>query len=519
MKQNIIHTLWMAAVLPLLLASCQQEEFPGMNGTSDMTPLAITVTDGGYAPADGRQKTVTRATENGYRTDFTAGDECGLYIVRDGKAVYENVKLTATAGWGGGLTWRPEKAIAGGMDGESYFLYYPYQADMTGKTNASATGDADFFAPLISGWQPAADQRDYATGYAAGDLMTATGTATKDTNGMRQLWFSMTHRMALAIVEIPKTVYKFSDTSIPDYVMDSTTDFGNGAKPYCCKDGTYRYLVRPGQSDAATLTGYYADGKKEFVITPNNIEANTYKVYKVDGLVSYEKSCDLQPGDYFCKNSSNTWYIIPRTETPGSECIGIVFYTGHHPQDKSDFSSTGIGQKKCHGYVVALQDATSSWCIWGKNGTELGVYPKEKPDGYYYWPVNLDWSGYSYTQTIILAAGGKENLNATEPEGYPATYYAVVDYEKNKAQAPSGSSGWFLPSIGQLWKIYDLRSVLFAPESVATDLKSSDDYWSSSETHDKPAEVVFYFRMHRDHKWRMGYKDIKGCYVRPVLAF
>lgn len=518
MKQNIIHTLWMAVVLPLLLASCQQEEFPGMNGTSDLTPLAITVTDGGYAPADGRQKTVTRAIENGYRTDFTAGDECGLYIVRDGKAVYENVKLTATAGWGGGLTWRPEKAIAGGTDGDSYFLYYPYQADMTGKTNAFATDDSDFFAPLISGWQPAADQRDYATGYAAGDLMTATGTATKDTNGMRQLWFSMTHRMALAIVEIPKTVYKFSDTSIPDYVMDSTTDFGNGAKPYGCMDGTYRYLVRPGQSDAATLTGYYADGKKEFAITPNNIDANTYKVYKVDGLVSYEKKHDLQPGDYFCKNSSNTWYIIPRTETPGSECIGVVFYTGHHPQDKSDFSSTGIGQKKCHGYVVALQNATNRYCIWGKCGTELGLYPTEKPDGYTYMPVSLDWSGYSYTQTIIHAAGGKENLNATEQEGYPATYYAVVDYEKNKAQAPSGSSGWFLPSIGQLWKIYDLRSVLFAPESVATDLRY-DNYWSSSEDDDKPAEVVFYFRMHRDHKWRLCSKDYRNCYVRPVLAF
>ena len=168
--------------------------------------------------------------------------------------------------------------------------------------------------------------------------------------------------------------------------------------------------------------------------------------------------------------------------------------------------------------MVALQDATNRYCIWGKCGTELGVYAKEKPDGYYYWPVNLDWSGYSYTQTIILAAGSKENLNATEQEGYPATYYAVVDYEKNKAKAPAGSSGWFLPSIGQLWKIFDLRSVLFAPESVATDLKT-DNYWSSSESRNNPAERVLYFRMHRDVKSWWNGKDYKNCYVRPVLAF
>lgn len=62
MKRNIIHTFWMAAALPLLLASCTQEELPDMNGTSDLAPLSITVTDGGYASTD---KTMTRAAENG----------------------------------------------------------------------------------------------------------------------------------------------------------------------------------------------------------------------------------------------------------------------------------------------------------------------------------------------------------------------------------------------------------------------------------------------------------------------
>ena len=151
MKRNIIHTLWAAA---LLLTACTQEELP-LPGADNAAPLAITVTDGGYAPTaspgDMQKATATRATENGYRTDFTAGDQCGLYIVRNGAVVYDNVKLTATTGTDGSLVWQPEAGVtlAGGLSGESYFLYYPYQENMKDKVTASATDDDGFFAPLI----------------------------------------------------------------------------------------------------------------------------------------------------------------------------------------------------------------------------------------------------------------------------------------------------------------------------------------------------------------------------------
>ena len=134
MKRNILHTLWAAA---LLLTGCTQEELP-LPGADNAAPLAITITDGGYAlttSADGSQKAATRATEDGYRTEFTASDACGLYLVRNGAIVYDNVKLTATAGTNGSLTWQPEAGVtlAGGMAGEKYFLYYPYQEGGQGK--------------------------------------------------------------------------------------------------------------------------------------------------------------------------------------------------------------------------------------------------------------------------------------------------------------------------------------------------------------------------------------------------
>ena len=65
---------------------------------------------------------------------------------------------------------------------------------------------------------------------------------------------------------------------------------------------------------------------------------------------------------------------------------------------------------------------------------------------------DIDWNGYAWMQKIINAAGGKDKLNATEEAGYPATYYAAVDYQ-NKVAAPANTSGWFLPPIGQMRNI------------------------------------------------------------------
>lgn len=515
MNRNIIHTLWMAAALPLLLASCQQEELPGMNGASDTTPLSITVTDGGYVSTD---KAATRAVENGYRTEFTAGDECGLYIVRDGAIVYDNVKLTATAGTNGSLTWQPEASVtlAGGFPDESYFLYYPYQADMSGKTSVSATDADGFFALLISGWQPKADQSTYAD-YTASDLMTATGTAVR-TNGSISLSFSMTHRMAMAVIEMPKTMYKFNDNSIPDYVIATTADFGDNAKPCRMADGTYRCIVNPASSTATRITGSYADGKKAFVITPSNIAAGSYRTYKVDGATQSEKQATLQVGDYFCKGSDNNWYIIPQEAGSDGNVIGIVFHVGQHESDESDYSGTGIGEAKCYGYVVALTDATSDYCMWGVYEKELGCCPTDGDGNKLnnYSNPDIDWNGYAWTQKIITAAGGKDNLNASNQAGYPATYYAVVAYETG-CNAPTNSSGWFLPSIGQMWNINQNRSSLFNGKAVVTSLKF-DWYWSSSESYNDPAGYALYVNVSSGRAFDR-IKNLRRKYVRPVLAF
>ena len=105
---------------------------------------------------------------------------------------------------------------------------------------------------------------------------------------------------------------------------------------------------------------------------------------------------------------------------------------------------------------------------------------------------------------------------ATEDSGYPATYYAVVDYA-HKVPSPANSTGWFLPSIGQMWNVYQNRASLFEGKTVVSGLKS-DWYWSSSEFYYVPADYALCVDV-RNGDVSYNRKSYRDSYVRPVLAF
>lgn len=279
------------------------------------------------------------------------------------------------------------------------------------------------------------------------------------------------------------------------------------------------------------------------VTTGTVIFSHTFDADNENSGKSYTAS-DLKPGDYYY--SDGTWsdgglrstnadgtmeWAEPRPEPlSGKTVIGMVFQAGHHPNDESDYSATGIGQAECRGYAVALQDANDSYCKWGREDIVLGLYPKDadgNAQNNFSYP-QTDWSGYGYTQAIISDAGGKNKLDAEELDGYPATYYAVVKYETS-CPAPVGSSGWFLPSIGQLLTVCQLKDDLFG--STESSSFKAEDYWSSSESYLYPETrvlrvLVDYSGIGNDYGFSsvvgfMGKDYFSGrpIYVRPVLAF
>ena len=397
--QNIYHLL--QAALLLLLVSCTQEEFPAVQDKAQQ--LTISVTDGGYTSAVENMKTrvETRAVENGYTTEFTEGDACGFYMVRGGKPVYSNVKLTAEKDAAtGGIMWKTDgTTLAAGMDGESYYLYYPYQADMAGKTATPAEGavmtDAEFFKPLIDGWQPGDDQSTHAA-YTASDLMTAGGSTTGTGNTIH-LSFAMKHRMALAVIEMPKTVYRFTDANVPDYTVGAEATFTGTAKPLRMADGIYRYLVH---SSMPTIEGSYDEGNREFTITTSASHpvVGEYKRYKVDGAaetiknVTYAESGIARIGDFYCtKNNGTTGYLIPKeadeTTVQAAKVVGIVFQTDKSRIGAKEKEKLG-GEGNVHGLVMAVKNIATRQA-WGLFGMDEGLTTcRTKADNY------NDISGY-----------------------------------------------------------------------------------------------------------------------------
>ena len=446
--QNIYHLL--QAALLLLLVSCTQEEFPAVQDKAQQ--LTISVTDGGYTSAVENMKTrvETRAVENGYTTEFTEGDACGFYMVRGGKPVYSNVKLTAEKDAAtGGIMWKTDgTTLAAGMDGESYYLYYPYQADMAGKTATPAEGavmtDAEFFKPLIDGWQPGDDQSTHAA-YTASDLMTAGGSTTGTGNTIH-LSFAMKHRMALAVIEMPKTVYKFIDANVPDYTVGAEATFTGTAKPLRMADGTYRYLVH---SSMPTIEGCYDGGNREFTITTSASHpvVGEYKRYKVAGAaetiknVTYAESGIARIGDFYCtKNNGTTGYLIPKeadeTTVQAAKVVGIVFQTDKSRIGAKEKEKLG-GEGNVHGLVMAVKNIATRQA-WGLFGMDEGLTTcRTKADNY------NDISGYGNCEHIRTNRGNFDS--------YPA-FKAAYDYNTT-CPVPATTTGWYLPASGQWWDI------------------------------------------------------------------
>lgn len=532
MKTSITHFLYMTALV--LLTACSQDD-----ETSAVPPpqnsgktLTFTITDGGFS-TDGNSG--TRAVEEGNKTNFTDGDACGLYIVRNGEVRSANVKLTAAQN-GESIVWTTAEEVKGETT-DSYYLYYPYQTNMENKVSASAgADDKTFFENLISGWEVKADQSEYAN-YTASDLMTAQGVPT-ETDGTIALTFSTVHRMALAVIEMPKTTYHFTNTSpeISDYVVptsnpkDFTVTFSGGTTPWQVEEGIYiyRYIINP--DNVPAITGSYrvetwddSDKYQNFTIPSDRlsaISAGKGKKFKIDGGIR-EINYYLQVGDYLCKDGTLISKEATLTNDQKKTVVALVFYAGHNGYDKSEYDGTPIQQKKCHGYAVALKDAsnykgTITKFIWGNTGV-MGCYVDRNQQN-----PEKDWNGYKYTSSITFYY-----LTGNLESSCPAVYYASAVYG-SKVPSPGTCTSWFLPSIGQLKTICVNRNDIFGEYggSKMTSIGGSymgysEIYWSSSEHYNLPSDNALTFSSAGSNTSVVynGEKNITKCYARSILAF
>lgn len=231
---------------------------------------------------------------------------------------------------------------------------------------------------------------------------------------------------------------------------------------------------------------------------------------------------DLKPGDYYYSDGStsdggyreysdgttavlNIMPVLKNVSGNARTVIGIVFYAGKHSLDTSNYFELDIGGGGAfHGYVVALKDA-------GRFNWEYG--PNEESDWMVYTSADeTDWNGY-FNQWMIERYTPTPDWNVTH---FPAAD-ACANWGGTYA-APAGSSGWFLPSAGQLKDgIYKYKTVIESALRKANgDGFTSSRYWSSTE-----------FRGQGSDAWGfnfgsggvVGSSKRSGYTVRAVLAF
>nr|WP_129732210.1 fimbrillin family protein [Parabacteroides goldsteinii] len=516
------------------LAGCSQNNLPGTD-YNDIRPgaaLTVQVADGGYSPAEGT-RTDTRATENGYKTEFTAGDRIGLYAVKNNAVVAECANLcltlTADASAGGKLSWTPPAGtgVFYEGDGATYYAYYPYQADavMNGNVDASATTAGDFFKTLVANWTPATDQSTYAL-YTAQDLMTGSGKLNDDASA-RTLTIALSHCMALAVIETPGTKYTFTNgsPSVSDYTV-STVTF-NDFTPCAMAVGSHRYLVRP--ATKPLLLGSYtnADGNtQEFTFTPT-IDAGEYKKYTVDGgsATFIEITHKLQAGDFYMKDGTLVGKDETLSDAQKANCLGVVFYVADITQDdpllKKDHSGC------THGLVVALQDAGGRSFLWSTAQEDITTEWLSKQAGNAYGIATLKTENkrQGYANTKALAAYNASERTSGNKSDFKVLSIDIITQYASGHPAPTNSSGWYWPSIMELKFVCwgqnngsgvagkNMLNEQFRKVPGARSLK--DRYFSSTEYDEHNAWYVNSSSGNVDD----DYKGNNHSVVRAVLAF
>ena len=462
MKTNILYFSLLVLLSAVSLCGCSNDDEPVVTAT-DGTTLTVTARADGFASTDGTAQTdtpQTRATESGYTTTFVKGDQIGVFAVKDGSVITgcQNVQLTYD-----GTSWSGSTPVYK-YAGATYFAYYPYTADMNGKTSVD-----EIVAAFNTTVTAATDQSTYAK-YTACDLMTAT---IESPISGTTLSFSFTHKMSLIEISLPVQKYKTSDNAdayeysapVLGATFSLTPSNGSGAttiKLYSIVKGVYRYIVPAGTS-GVTVSGAFntADDKTiEYLKDNLSLSAGNYKRLNVtySGAPSTTPTVRaLAVGDFYYSDGS----ICPgdASNPPSEGCIGIIYSTDANRIGTAAKNALAMkGVTTPHGLVMALTNA-SDGCRWGEyNKDENSSGNAGEP-----FKANTDQlkkqyenvNGYAETHWIINEYGknGNTALQNTYTAFYHANRYGTTDSGTVQYAAPANTTGWFIPSMGQWWDI------------------------------------------------------------------
>lgn len=218
-------------------------------------------------------------------------------------------------------------------------------------------------------------------------------------------------------------------------------------------------------------------------------------VHEFSGDEPVDDTESVKVGDFYY--SDGTWSSnLDNRKTP----IGIVFQTDLSrigEAEKAALSDKGISEP--HGLVLSLKEFVETNVIWTG-----GIW---NDDTETFVPVDIDGiDNYSKAEQAyndinglsnnkaVWALYDTDNINLSNP--YPV-FSAAIQFEQNQVAAPETSTGWFVPSFGQVW---DIMSNLGGQKTALDETFSSgydDIYYVCSDN--KPAQNL--------NAWMQGISD------------
>lgn len=481
MKQNalnlrlrpVISGVLGAIIFGLTLTGCNKENTPEAE-----LPLDVTLTDNGFLAENGEKLGVR---------SFAAGDEAGLFLLRDGQAVAENVLLTYD-----GQAWTSEAPVK--VNGsETCFIYTPYRQNASAVVDYTAANASDFFRPLFGSGKYILDQTDY-DAVRRSDISFAEA-ATVKTDASLKVNAALDHMLSIAMWELTDgTNYRTSDgfsyNTPSNYTNVKATLDGQVVKP--CGVSSYKAFYYLSTGDGAKITVSYTDAgqNKSFDVHLSGERGKASLVKAGKGAADGGKR-GLAIGDLVYSDGS----ILPVEEAAKLEdgkapagVIGIIFQT-----DKSRISDA---EKALLGNVHALVISTKmpkyndsydvKWFDDYPTGSDNDNRNENQEDPKYpgmTLPFIVDRDSYAnsfkindadingYQNNVVIRTRRADDID----KWYPA-FSASAKFAATAPLPPFQNSGWYLPSAGQLMDLFRTLGGADITLENASDFQGGGDF-------------------------------------------
>lgn len=453
--------LFSAAIISAsIFTSCNNETLISEFASETNSALSLNVSELAYTPTATGSRAVTN-TDAVKTTEFEEGDALGLFIIsEDGTVTKQNVKFTYTSG-----IWTPD-GVVNYYANSNYIAYFPYEKNLT--VESSSNIETVIKTYFTKNNFTSTDQSSKEA-YQKADLMMAKLENPKDP----AISFPLKHQFSMVEISIPVRKYITTKTydeagtrfeyCAPHKVTWKTLTYNDtGITPYYAGNGVYRYIAvsATGAADVTiSITGNVVYDENGNIMNFDNetnknvsLSSGSYVSYnlKNPAIPSDVTERDLEVGDYYYSDGSiypygkqNDGNDLSSPLTEG--CIGVIY-------DVENANDTDGNIIWNHGFVLALSDADGTY-KWDTATLESNILPwndnftSETPDEQTKLLVNevlTRFDGYKACWDIV-------DLSSKDGSLIPAIEAAVYF---DKYLAPEKlSSGWYLPSVGQVYSI------------------------------------------------------------------